>query len=94
PDKDCLRKLDPYLALIAERYGSRPQPAGTCLGVITREWAERLNVPADTLIGGGSFDAHAGAVGAGVAPRTLVKVVGTSTVDMLVEDAEKLEGKD
>ena len=31
---------------------------------------------------------------AGVAPHTLVAVVGTSTVEMLVENPEVLEGKD
>ena len=93
PDRDCLGSLDPYLALIYDRYNTVPKPAGTRLGVITREWAEKLDVPCDTVIGGGSFDAHAGAVGAGVRPGTMVKVVGTSAVDMLVEDKETLEGK-
>ncbi len=94
PDRECLESLDPYLALVYDRYGSKPQPAGTYAGVITRGWAERLGVPQDTIIGGGSFDAHAGAVGAGVSLRTMVKVVGTSTVDMLVEAPENVEGKD
>jgi len=94
PSQDTLAKLDPYLALVASRYQSKPKPAGTCLGTITKEWSEKLGVPEDTIIGGGSFDAHAGAVGAGVSPGTMVKVVGTSTVDMLIEEAGKLEGKD
>ena len=94
PDRECLGSMDPYLALIYDRYNSVPKPAGTRLGVIAREWAEKLDVPEDTIIGGGSFDAHAGAVGAGVRPGTMVKVVGTSAVDMLVEDKERLEGKD
>jgi L-ribulokinase len=46
------------------------------------------------MVGGSSFDAHAGAVGAGIAPHVLVKVVGTSTVDMLIEQYEHLKGKD
>lgn len=94
PDEDCLEKLDPYLALISKRYQSKPQPAGTCLGIISEEWADILGVPEDVIIGGGSFDAHAGAVGAGIRPQTMVKVVGTSTVDMLIEEAKNLEGKD
>lgn len=93
PHEECLEKLDPYLAQIAKRYQSKPKPAGTRLGIITKEWADLLGIPDDTIIGGGSFDAHAGAVGAGVRPRTMVKVVGTSAVDMLVEDEINLEGK-
>jgi len=93
PDGNCLKKLDPYLAVIAERYNTEPLPAGTRLGIISKEWSARLGVSEDTMIGGGSFDAHAGAVGAGIRPRTLVKVVGTSTVDMLIEDAGNLTGK-
>ena len=93
PDVQCLSKLDPYLARIAERYNTEPLPAGTNLGVISKEWSARLGVPEDIIVGGGSFDAHAGAVGAGIRPRTLVKVVGTSTVDMLIEDTANLTGK-
>lgn len=94
PDEECLHLLDPYLAVMAQRYSSEVKPAGTCLGIISEEWSERLGVPEDTIIGCGSFDAHAGAVGAGIRPYSLVKVVGTSTVDMLIEDADKLDGKD
>jgi len=94
PDMECLRLLDPYLTLVAQRYGSEVVPAGSLLGIISKEWSGRLGVPEDTIIGSGSFDAHAGAVGAGIRPHSLVKVVGTSTVDMLIEDATNLEGKD
>ncbi len=93
PHEECLGRLDPYLALIAKRYQSIPKPAGTCLGTITKEWAEILGLPKETIIGSGSFDAHAGAVGAGVRPGTMVKAVGTSAVDILVEDEANLEGK-
>jgi len=39
----------------------------------------------------GAFDAHLGAVGAGIAPGTLVKILGTSSCDMMVASTgEKL----
>ena len=45
-----------------------------------------------TLICGGSFDAHAGAVGAGVCAGTMVVNIGTSAVNMMVERADALRG--
>lgn len=93
PSKECLGKLDPYLVDVAERYKKSPVPAGTCIGTISKEWAERLHINPEAKIGAGSFDAHAGGVGAGVGLHTLVQVVGTSTVEMLVDHPEVLYGK-
>lgn len=94
PSDECLGRLDPYLRDVAERYKMRPVPAGTCIGTISKEWARRLGVNPEAKIGAGSFDAHAGGVGAGVGLHTLVQVVGTSTVEMLVDYPEVLRGKD
>ncbi len=93
PNSECLYSLDPVLAATASRYSEFPKPAGTCLGTLTPEWSERLGISSDVVVGGGSFDAHSGAVGAGITPQTLVKVMGTSTVDMLIEKPNNLTGK-
>lgn len=93
PAVECLNGIDPYLAEVAMTYGKNVQPSNRPVGRITEEWAKRLRVPGDTVIGGTSFDAHAGAVGAGVRKNVFVTNVGTSTVDMMVADADALMGK-
>ena len=94
PSQECLKQIDPYLAQIAERYGNPPEPASVKAGALTKEWAERLGLPEGITVSGSSFDAHAGAVGAGIRHRTLVCTLGTSAVDMLVEKPDFLSDKD
>ena len=93
PSKEFLEKLDPYLGELREHYGGPPKTADTRVGIIIPEWADRLGIPAHVIVGGSSFDAHSGAVGVGIKPHVLVKVIGTSTVDMMIEKYENLKGK-
>ncbi len=54
------------------------------MGGLTAEWAARLGLKPGIAVAVGAFDAHLGAVGSGVKPGTLVKIIGTSTCDCLV----------
>lgn len=94
PSADLLGRLDPYLVQVHDRYGNAPQPATVKVGTLSPKWAEKLGLSESVVVSGSSFDAHAGAVGAGIREKTLICTIGTSAVDMLVEKAEVLEGKD
>lgn len=94
PDKKVLYSIDPYLAILRDRYMQVPKCAGEKIGTLCHEWADKIGLSENVAIGMGSFDAHAGAVGAGISEKVLVKVVGTSTVDMMiVKENDILSGK-
>ncbi len=89
-----LAVLDPHLAEVAETFRTPPVPAGTRVGTLSPRWAERLRLGEDVVVGMSSLDAHAGAVGAGISRGSLVKVMGTSTVDMFLTDEAAVHGRD
>ncbi|MEM7698072.1 MAG: ribulokinase [Verrucomicrobiota bacterium] len=84
PDKEFLASLDPALADLRDRLFSEAHSSDTRAGSLCREWAEKLGLREGIAIAVGAFDAHMGAVGAGVKPGTLVKILGTSTCDITV----------
>jgi len=84
PDKDFLSSLDPALADLRGRLFDKAYTADTQAGTLCAEWAEKLGLPEGISIGCGAFDAHTGAVGCGIKEGTLVKILGTSTCDLMV----------
>lgn len=84
PSEEFLASLDPELVKIRRHYAPEALPSDKKAGELTREAARRAGLRPGIPVAVGAFDAHMGAVGAGIKPGTLVKIIGTSTCDMMV----------
>jgi L-ribulokinase len=84
PSEAFLTTLDPRLKDMRMRLYRQTYTSDAVVGTLSSEWAMRTGLPRNLVIGVGAIDAHMGAVGAAIRPYSLVKVVGTSTCDMLV----------
>ncbi|NLL83872.1 MAG: ribulokinase [Lentisphaerae bacterium] len=87
PSKAFLKKLSPKLADLRDRLYSTAQASDQIAGYLTAETAAKVGLAAGIPVAVGAFDAHHGAVGAGIKPGRLVKIIGTSTCDILVAPA-------
>jgi len=90
PSEDFLVKLDDKLSGLRNRLFENTYTSDQSMGTISAEWAERLHLPKDVVIGVGAFDCHMGAVGAEIKPYDFVRVMGTSTCDMLIAPNEEI----
>jgi L-ribulokinase len=93
PDTAFLEKLDPRLAKLKERLYKETYTSDQVAGLLSKEWALKLGLEEKIPVAVGTFDAHAGAIGGEVADGTLVKVMGTSTCDIMVSPYESLANK-
>lgn len=84
PDTQFLSQLDPRLADLKANLYTETYTSDKVAGYLSADWAEKLGLEEGIVVAVGTFDAHAGAVGGEVAPGTLVKVMGTSTCDIMV----------
>ena len=89
PDAKFLGRLDPALAALRSRLQSKAATIEQAVGGLTAAWAKRTGLPAGIPVATGAFDAHLGGVGSGIAPGALVKIIGTSTCDMMVAPADE-----
>ncbi len=90
PPEEFLAGLDPLLAGFRDRLFTDTETADKPVGRLTPEWAARLGLTTDVVVAGGAFDCHMGAVGAGVTPYTFVRVIGTSTCDVMVAPHDEI----
>jgi L-ribulokinase len=90
PDSEFLDALAPGLASLRPRLYDEAYTADQRAGTLSREWTRKLGLPPSVVVAVGAFDAHMGAVGAGITPGTLVKIIGTSTCDIMVHPNDRV----
>jgi L-ribulokinase len=93
PSEEFLTKLDPLLKGLRNRLFKDTFTSDVMAGYLTPEWTSRLGLFGKIAVGVGAFDAHLGAVGGEIKPYYLVKVMGTSTCDMLVAPKSEIGDK-
>lgn len=93
PPDNFFSTLDPVLAGFTSRLFSKTYTSSESAGTLSKEWATKLGLSTDVVIGIGAFDCHMGAVGGQIEPYHLSKVMGTSTCDMMVIPTDEMEGK-
>jgi L-ribulokinase len=93
PPDDFFATLDPLLKGFTARLPKDSYTSDVSAGNLSPEWAEKLGLHTNVIIGVGAFDAHMGAVGGQIEPYFLSKVMGTSTCDILVAPNSEVEGK-
>jgi L-ribulokinase len=84
PSDEFFDKLHPRMPKLKASLGSATWTSDVPFGAVSEEWAHRLGISPTTVVAVGAFDAHMGAVGGGIQPYQLVKVMGTSTCDILM----------
>ena len=92
PPNDFFTSLDNVLDGFTGKLFTGTYTAAQQAGTISKEWATKLGLPGDVLIGVGAFDCHMGAVGGQIEPYYLSKVMGTSTCDIMVAPLEEVKG--
>lgn len=84
PSAEFLCTLDPSFYQLVNRFYVNTFTSDEVCGNISSYFVDKFGFNSSTIVTIGGIDAHHGAVGAGSKPYTMVKVIGTSTCDMLV----------
>src|SRR5665213_69973 len=93
PPEEFFSSLDPLLKGFTSKLYKKTFTSDKPAGTLCAEWAERLGLNTNVVIGIGAMDAHMAAVGGQIEPYYLSKVMGTSTCDMLLAPASDMHGK-
>ena len=86
PDSEFIEDLEPDLLRI---LGTLPKTVLSIehnSGTLSKQWADDFGMPVGIPIAMGILDAHSGAIGSGIKEGSLVKIIGTSTCDLVLGD--------
>jgi len=86
PDNEFIESLHPDLLKIAKTLPKETFSIEELSGTLSKEWATKFGMTEGIPIAMGILDAHAGAVGSGIKDGSLVKIIGTSTCDLVLGD--------
>ncbi|SEA26720.1 L-ribulokinase [Arachidicoccus rhizosphaerae] len=92
PPNSFFTAIDPLLDGFSDRLFDRTYTASEAVGTLSQQWADKLGLSTDVVIGIGAFDCHMGAVGAEIEPYMLSKIIGTSTCDIMVVPQSEMNG--
>lgn len=90
PPEEFLSKLDPHLGDLRQNLYQETFTSDAVAGNLSAEWAEKLGLTINTVVAVGTFDAHAGAVGAKIDEHVLVRIMGTSTCDIMISSPDAI----
>ena len=93
PTQSFLSELDPLFDGFRARLSDQTYTSDMSAGTLSNVWAERLGLPSNVEVTVGILDAHAGAIGAGISSNKMVKIVGTSTCDIVVTPVSDIADK-
>lgn len=90
PPQEFLSAISNTLDGQREKYSKEVYTSDQIAGYLSKDWAENLGLPQGIAVAVGGFDCHMGAVGANAKPHDFIKVMGTSTCDILMVEPEEL----
>ena len=93
PPEIFFNRLEPKLCEIRNTISNKTYTSDIAVGNLSTEWSEKLNLHTNVQVGIGAFDCHMGAVGGEITLNTLVRSIGTSTCDIMIEDPNKIGNK-
>jgi len=84
PDREFLNKFDNGLVALRNNLPNVAHASNEPAGFLSRQWARKFGLKSGIPVAMGALDAHCAAVGAGVRPGRLVKILDAASSDLTV----------